>query len=149
VLDGDGVVIVGRHKDLIVLNGVNHYPQDVEYTVERVSPAVRGGCGAAFAIEPTGDVPQAEAAVVVAEVTAATAGDLGELITEIRLAVAREHDVLLDGVFLVEPRSVPKTTSGKIRRRECRAMLAEGRFTVLAGWTSPALADADPVAAGR
>ncbi|MER6170902.1 fatty acyl-AMP ligase [Streptosporangium sp. NPDC001681] len=149
VLDDGGVVIVGRHKDLIVLNGVNHYPQDVEYTVERVSPAVRGGCGAAFAVEPTGDVPQAEAAVVVAEVTAATAGDLGELITEIRLAVAREHDVLLDGVFLVEPRSVPKTTSGKIRRRECRAMLAEGRFTVLAGWTSPALADADPVAAGR
>ncbi|MEU0484792.1 hypothetical protein ABZ260_37135, partial [Streptosporangium sp. NPDC006013] len=94
-------------------------------------------------------ISQAEAAVVVAEVTAATAGDLGELITEIRLAVAREHDVLLDGVFLVEPRSVPKTTSGKVRRRECRAMLAEGRFTVLAGWTSPALADADPVAAGR
>ncbi|GAA0854499.1 fatty acyl-AMP ligase [Streptosporangium amethystogenes subsp. fukuiense] len=149
VLDGDDVVIVGRHKDLIVINGVNHYPQDVEYTVERVSPAVRGGCGAAFATEPTGDVPQAEAAVVVAEVTASTAGDLDELITEIRLAVAREHDVLLDGVFLVEPRSVPKTTSGKIRRRECRAMLAEGRFTVLAGWTSPALADADPVAAGR
>lgn len=57
--------------------------------------------------------------------------------------------MLLDGVFLVEPRSVPKTTSGKIRRRECSAMLAEGRFTVLAGWTSPALADADPVAAGR
>ncbi|WP_440102176.1 fatty acyl-AMP ligase [Streptosporangium sp. H16] len=149
VLDGGDVVIVGRHKDLIVINGVNHYPQDVEYTVEQVSPAVRGGCGAAFATEPTGDVPQAEAAVVVAEVTARNAGNLDELITEIRLAVAREHDVMLDGVFLVEPRSVPKTTSGKIRRRECRAMLLDGEFTVLAGWTSPALAGAGPVAALR
>ncbi|MER5647595.1 fatty acyl-AMP ligase [Streptosporangium sp. NPDC002524] len=146
--DGD-VVIVGRHKDLIVINGVNHYPQDVEYTVERVSPAVRSGFGAAFATEPTGDVPQAEAAVVVAEVMAKHAGNLGELITEIRLAVAREHDVMLDGVFLVEPRSIPKTTSGKIQRRECRAMLLDGAFPVLAGWTSPALAGADPVAALR
>ncbi|MFI6482205.1 fatty acyl-AMP ligase [Nonomuraea sp. NPDC050663] len=149
VISPDGeVVIVGRHKDLIVVNGVNHYPQDVEYTVEQVHSGLRGGCTAAFSTEPTGDVPQAEAAVVVAE-AGGTASELADLITEIRLAVAKEHDLVLDGVFLVEPRSVPKTTSGKIQRRASRDMLLSGRFPVLAGWVSPALPDLEPAAAAR
>ncbi|QYC41599.1 Putative fatty-acid--CoA ligase fadD21 [Nonomuraea coxensis DSM 45129] len=148
VLSGGGVAVVGRHKDLIVINGVNHYPQDVEYTVERVDPAVRGGCTAAFSAEPTGDVPQGEAAVVVAEVRR-DAADPAALLTEIRLAVAREHDVLLDGVFLVEPGSVPKTTSGKIRRRATRDLLLARELPVVAGWTSEALAAPVPEAAPR
>ncbi|MFC4121887.1 fatty acyl-AMP ligase [Nonomuraea zeae] len=148
VMAGGGVAVVGRHKDLIVVNGVNHYPQDIEYTVEQLSPAVRGGCTAAFSAEPTGDVPQSEAAVVVAEVRHGT-GDLADLVTEIRLAVAREHDVLLDGVFLVEPGSVPKTTSGKIRRRASLAMLLAHELPLLAGWASPALPGLAPAAAGR
>ncbi|MET7334483.1 fatty acyl-AMP ligase [Nonomuraea sp. NPDC005650] len=148
VLRDGGIAIVGRHKDLIVINGVNHYPQDIEETVEGVHPALRDGCGAAFAVEPAAGASRAEAAVVVCEVKSKAVDDLEALITEIRLAVAKEHDLSLEGVFLVGPRSVPKTTSGKIQRKETRSRLLAGEFDVLAGWAAPGLAVPERVSAG-
>jgi len=64
-VDGSGELFVtGRSKDLIILRGRNHYPQDIELTVERSHPALRPGCGAVFAIDSGGD----ERLVVVQEV---------------------------------------------------------------------------------
>ncbi|GAA2695458.1 fatty acyl-AMP ligase [Nonomuraea recticatena] len=139
ISDGE-IVLVGRHKDLIIINGVNHYPQDIEHTVEQAHPAVRPSMVAAFAAAAAEDQPQAEVAVVVAEVQSSLADDLNQVITDIRLAVAKEHDVRLDGVFLVEPRTIPKTTSGKIQRRASRDGVLAGEFPTLAAWNSPALA---------
>jgi acyl-CoA synthetase (AMP-forming)/AMP-acid ligase II len=139
ISDGE-IVPVGRHKDLIIINGVNHYPQDIEHTVEQAHLAVRPGTVAAFAVEAPDGRPQTEAAVVVAEVHSPSVNDLDGLITGIRLAVAKEHDIALDGVFLVEPRTVPKTTSGKIQRSAGRDGVLAGTFSTLAAWTSPALA---------
>jgi len=61
---GDQLYVCGRAKDLIIVRGANHYPQDIELTVERTHPAIRPGCVAAFAVEAAGE----ERVVVVAEV---------------------------------------------------------------------------------
>ncbi|RFS82229.1 aminotransferase class I/II-fold pyridoxal phosphate-dependent enzyme [Actinomadura spongiicola] len=108
--------IVGRLKDVVIVQGRNHYPQDVELTVERVDEAIRGGCGAAFGV----DVDGAEEMVVVYEVDGPRVGDPGTLLARIRAAIAREHDVSPHAVVLVRRASVGKTTSGKIQRKGCR-----------------------------
>ncbi|MFD0746624.1 beta-ketoacyl synthase N-terminal-like domain-containing protein [Phytohabitans flavus] len=115
--DAAGLHIRGRLKDLIIVDGVNHYPQDIEQTVEASDPAVRPGCVAAFAI----DVDGRERVVVVAE----TAGDeMDQIVAAIRAAVLREHQVSLHAVTLVRPRTIPKTSSGKIQRRETAVRFA-------------------------
>ncbi|NKZ06728.1 type I polyketide synthase [Actinomadura latina] len=108
--------IAGRLKDVVIVQGRNHYPQDVELTAEGVDEAVRAGCGAAFGVEVDG----AEELVVVCELDAHRAGDTGDLLARIRAAVAREHDVSPHAVVLVRRGAVGKTTSGKVQRRGCR-----------------------------
>ncbi|MCP9949842.1 AMP-binding protein [Actinomadura madurae] len=108
--------VVGRLKDVVIVQGRNHHPQDVELTVEREDGAVRAGCGAAFGV----DVDGAEEMVVVFEVGGHRAGDTGELLARLRAAVARDHDVSPHAIVLVKRASVGKTTSGKIQRQGCR-----------------------------
>jgi acyl-CoA synthetase (AMP-forming)/AMP-acid ligase II/acyl carrier protein len=110
--------IAGRRKDLIILRGRNLYPQDVERTAELVHPALRPGCGAAFAIERDGE----ERLVVVWELDRRHAGeDAGALAEAVRRAVGEEFEVAVEEVLLVAPGCVPKTSSGKIQRQACRA----------------------------
>lgn len=120
--------IAGRLKDLIILDGFNHYPQDIELTVERSHPALRPGCSAAFSI----DVRDREQLVVVAEVAKpkyfAELENEGkvqltyEMITRaIVNAVSQQHDLRVHDVVLLKPGSVPKTSSGKIQRHACKA----------------------------
>ena len=129
VKDGE-VVMTGRLKDLIIIEGRNHYPQDIERTVEEAHPALRPGCSAAFSVVVEGQ----ERLVVAAEVNrgfrpagvggAACGGqELGarQLVGQIRAAVAEEHDITLYGVALLKPGAVLKTSSGKIQRQGCRA----------------------------
>jgi len=124
--DGE-LFIAGRLKDLIILRGVNHYPQDIEETVQKRVPGVRAGCGAAFVVDEDSGQPKV---VVVQEIerTALRALDCEQAIADIREAVAEEHQVSVHAVALVRPGLVPKTTSGKIQRRLIRRLWLEGRF---------------------
>ncbi|HZF13817.1 MAG TPA: amino acid adenylation domain-containing protein, partial [Thermoanaerobaculia bacterium] len=121
--------VTGRLKDLIVLRGRNLYPQDLERTAEQAHPALRAGGGAAFAVEERGE----ESVVVVHEVErhAVAAGDLGAIADAVRRAIAFEHGVRVADVTLLRAGTIPKTSSGKIRRRECRARYLAGDMEAL------------------
>ncbi|MDP2312966.1 MAG: fatty acyl-AMP ligase [Pseudomonadota bacterium] len=119
------LTITGRSKDLVIVAGKNHYPQDVELTVEEASPAVRRNFVAAFGVE-RGDT---EVAVVVAEVRRdATPAEIAAAPAAILRAVAERHELALHDVHLVVQGQVPKTTSGKIQRAKCRELWAERAF---------------------
>ncbi|MFY9825399.1 MAG: condensation domain-containing protein, partial [Thermoanaerobaculia bacterium] len=130
--------VTGRSKDLIILRGRNHYPQDVELTVERSHAALRPGCGAAFSVEEEGE----ERLVVVQEVRREHRGDdPAELVAAIRRAVADEHEVQVHAVVLLRPATIPKTTSGKIQRAACRARYLDGTLDALGAWRAPVAAE--------
>ncbi len=138
-IEWDGEIFIGgRMKDLIIAHGQNYFPQDVEEIVDLTDPALRPGCGAAFAVE-LGD---REFAVVVQEVRRARPPDDDALLERVRLAVAEAFDLLLDAVFLIEQNAIPKTSSGKIQRRGTREALLAGALPVVASWQSPAFASA-------
>ena len=129
--DGGELFVTGRIKDLIILRGRNHYPQDIELTVERSHPALRPGCGAAFAVDLEGE----ERLVVVQEVRREyREDDPAELVAAIRRAVAGEHEAQVHAVVLLRPATIPKTTSGKIQRSACRARYLDGTLEALGGW---------------
>ncbi len=113
--------IAGRIKDLIIVDGSNHYPQDLERTVEDAHPAMRPGCTAAFSVDRDGR----EQVVVVAEVHAAGLADgranPDEMAQAIRSSVAAQHGLRVDEVAFIRARTILKTSSGKIQRRACRA----------------------------
>ncbi len=109
--------ITGRIKDLIIIRGCNHYPQDIELTVEQSNPMLRPGCGAAFSVEVAGE----ERLVVVQEVEYRQRPRVQEAGAAIRRAVLEDHGVQVFAVVLVRPGTIPKSSSGKIRRRACRA----------------------------
>ena len=118
--------ICGRKKDLIIVRGRNLYPQDIEQSVERASPGLRAGCSAAFSV----DDGTVERLVVVAE-TNETA-DLPAVFAAMRKAVAEEHAAELHAIALIRPRTIPKTSSGKIRRSSCREAWLAGTLEVIA-----------------
>jgi acyl-CoA synthetase (AMP-forming)/AMP-acid ligase II len=132
-LDGGDLFVTGRLKDLIIIRGRNLYPQDIELTVERSHAVLRPGCGAAFSVE----VGTEERLVVVQELertegSAALPADAVEEIAEaVRRAVAEEHEAQVQQLVLLRAGSIPKTSSGKIQRRACRAALLGGKLEVL------------------
>jgi acyl-CoA synthetase (AMP-forming)/AMP-acid ligase II len=120
----DGQLFVtGRIKDLIILDGRNLYPQDIEQTVQASHPALRPNAGAAFAIEGQ----DAERLVIVQEVERSwLSEDPAPICASIRRTVAEQHDVSIHDLVLVRPNSVPKTSSGKIQRSLCRDLYLRG-----------------------
>lgn len=145
LLDEAGrLFVTGRLKDLVILRGRNHYPQDIEWAVERSDPpALRPGCGAAFTVLVDGE----EAVVVVHEVTAAGRAEPAAVLAAARRAVTEEVDADPHAVVLVEPRTIPKTSSGKIQRGACRDAFLAGELRVVAEWRGeprPAAADEPP-----
>jgi acyl-CoA synthetase (AMP-forming)/AMP-acid ligase II len=130
--DGE-LVVTGRLKDVLIVRGMKHYPQDLEHTVEH-SPGIRPGCTAAFATE-SGVLGDRIALVAEADTRQLKTPELARAtITEIRRVVAELHGVLLEAVVLVEPGSVPKTTSGKLQRFACREAYLADRLPVVAIW---------------
>ncbi|MFI5606921.1 AMP-binding protein [Amycolatopsis sp. NPDC051903] len=126
VFAGEELHVVGRIKDLIIVRGRNHYPHDVEHTVEAAHPAVRPGAVAAFAV-PGGDT---EKVVVVAEIRREHRHDAdpAEVTGAIRAAVTREHDLALGALVLTRHGELPKTSSGKLKRAEARTRHLAGSF---------------------
>lgn len=135
--DGE-LYVTGRLKDLIILDGRNHYPQDIEASVEDSHPDLRQGAVAAFSI----DVDGLERLVIVAEVERTSrlhrqktgvgpdSGSADEAAREIRSAITRRvaenHDVRVHEITLLRPGRIPLTSSGKIRRQACRAGFLAG-----------------------
>jgi acyl-CoA synthetase (AMP-forming)/AMP-acid ligase II len=130
--DGE-LFITGRIKDVIIIRGQNHYPQDIELTVENSHPALRVGCGAAFATEVKGQ----ERLVIVQEVERTYLRKLNvkEVVESIRQAVAAEHGLQVYAAVLVKTGSIPKTSSGKIQRHACRAGFLSGSLNVVEDWS--------------
>ncbi|MEP7219201.1 MAG: condensation domain-containing protein, partial [Bacteroidota bacterium] len=116
--------VTGRLKDMFVIRGNNHYPQDIELTAERSHPALRIGCAAAF----TAAGEELEQLVVVLEVerSALRNLDVEAIAGAIRAAIAEEHDLSTYAVVLLSPGTIPKTSSGKIQRHACRAEFLAG-----------------------
>jgi acyl-CoA synthetase (AMP-forming)/AMP-acid ligase II len=130
-LDPQGeVFITGRLKDLIIIRGVNHYPQDIERTAERAHAALRRHGAAAFTLP---DARDGEELVVVQEVerTARHHVDADELTGLIRERIAEEHEVFARHIVLIRPGTLPKTTSGKVQRRLTRQLWLDGKLDVL------------------
>jgi len=140
LLNGE-LFITGRLKDLIIIRGLNHYPQDIELTVERSHPSLRPGCGAAFSVEVGGE----ERLVVAQEIDRALE-DHDAIIEEIRRCVVEEHELQLFAVVLIRTGSLPKTSSGKVRRRVCRSAFLDGTLKSIASWQESSGSGGGPVA---
>jgi len=129
-LDQGQLFVAGRLKDLIIIRGSNHYPQDLEHTAERSHRALRPACGAAFSI----DVEGAERLVVVQEVNDRASASNEDIVASIRRALAESHEVHPDAVVLIEPRTISRTSSGKIQRYACREAFLGGALEVVHEW---------------
>jgi myxalamid-type polyketide synthase MxaB len=127
LIDGE-LIITGRLKDLIVIRGQNHYPEDLEYSIERSHPALRLGCGAAFSIEVDGE----EQLAIIHEVD--QHADLDSVIPALCQTVIERHDVQAYAVALIGAGSIPKTSSGKIARSACRDAYLSGSLPILKTW---------------
>jgi len=123
--------VTGRLKDLIIVRGVNRYPQDIEVTVENSDDSLRNSCAAAFAVEQEGT----ERLIVVCEVERGRKSEWKGVIDSIRRNVTAEHEVPPDAVVLVRSGSVPKTSSGKIQRHACRQAFVQGKLLEVARWS--------------
>ncbi|HEY0607826.1 MAG TPA: condensation domain-containing protein, partial [Herpetosiphonaceae bacterium] len=127
-LQGGDLFVTGRLKDLIIIRGRNHYPQDIELTVERSHAAIRPGSGAAFSVDVDGE----ERLVIVQEIERlARHQSVDPIIDTIHAALAEQHEVQAHTVVLIKPGSIPKTSSGKIQRHRCRAAFLAGALDVV------------------
>ncbi|MEO1506831.1 MAG: beta-ketoacyl synthase N-terminal-like domain-containing protein [Cyanobacteria bacterium J06633_23] len=124
--------ITGRLKDLIIIRGRNHYPQDIELTVEKAHPALRPVYGAAFAVEAESE----ERLVVVHEVERRYLRKLNvpEITQAVRQAISEHHDLQVYAILLLKTGSIPKTSSGKIQRYACRQSFQKHSLDVVGDW---------------
>ncbi len=132
VLEGE-LFITGRIKDLMIIRGQNHYPQDVELTVENSHPALRPAAGAVFTIEIKG----VEKLVVAQEVERTYLRQLNveEVVGNIRQAISSYHGLQVHTTVLLKPGSIPRTSSGKIQRRSCCSQFLGGTLNVIEDWS--------------
>jgi fatty acid CoA ligase FadD32 len=140
--DGE-LFITGRVKDLVIIDGRNHYPQDLEYSAQEASKALRTGYVAAFSV-PANQLPDevfdnahaglkrdpddsSEQLVIVAErAPGAHKMEVGPITDDIRAAIAVRHGVTVRDVLLTAAGAIPRTSSGKIGRRACRSAYLDG-----------------------
>jgi acyl-CoA synthetase (AMP-forming)/AMP-acid ligase II/aryl carrier-like protein len=125
--DGE-LYVTGRRKDIIIVRGQNHYPQDIEHVAERAHPALRPGCGAAFALDDAD-----EQIVLAYEVRpGVTDAELTAVAAAVRAATAETFGLGLYQIAFLAMDATPKTSSGKIRRAECRRRMRAGELGVRA-----------------
>jgi acyl-CoA synthetase (AMP-forming)/AMP-acid ligase II len=140
-VDEGQIYVTGRHKDLIVIRGHNYYPQDIESIAEGAYPGLRRGSSAAFTL--AGE--RGEELVLVQEVerVARRGIDQAEAAAAIRRAVFAEFELTVNEIVLVLPATIPKTSSGKIRRAETRRRFLAGELATLASPAALAAVAAD------
>lgn len=138
--DGE-LFVTGRLKDVIIIRGQNYYPQDIEFTVENSHPALRASCGAAFAVKVKG----LERLVVVQEIERSYLKKLDskEVYENIRRCVTAEHSLRTYAIVLLKTGSIPKTSSGKVKRFACKASFQDGSLNVVSDWSESPLGKAN------
>ncbi len=130
-LHGGELYVTGRRKDLIIIRGANHYPQDIEAAVQASHPALRPSCGAAFSVDVAGE----ERLVVVQEVERVhRRRDPSEIFAAIRRSVTEAFDLQVYAIVLLEPGGLLRTSSGKIQRRANREQFLAGESRAVATW---------------
>ena len=139
LVDGQ-LFVTGRIKDVLIVRGVKHYPQDLETTAEQAHPVLRPGCCAAFAVPRDG----VEQFALIAEAESRrtwSETDLHDAIVSIRRSLAEGHHISPCAVALAAAGSLPKTTSGKLQRFLCRDLFLANGFDLLASWTEPTIGE--------
>ncbi|NET54870.1 MAG: AMP-binding protein [Symploca sp. SIO2E6] len=139
LLDGE-LYVTGRLKDVIIIRGRNHYPHDIELTVEQSHPALNANSSAAFTVVVDGE----EQLVVVAEVERRYHNrrqvkeqgnrEVDLIAAQIRQAVLEDHQLSVCAISLLRTGSIPKTSSGKIQRQACRNSFLHGQLDVVGEW---------------
>jgi acyl-CoA synthetase (AMP-forming)/AMP-acid ligase II len=129
VHDGE-LYLTGRLKDVLVFRGRNHYPHDIEYTVEACHSSLRPACAAAFSVD-RGDH---EDLVVVVEVDGRVLRDTApvDLAASIRTAIRDEHSLETGDIVFIRRGTLPRTTSGKIQRGLCRQSYVDKALQLVA-----------------
>jgi amino acid adenylation domain-containing protein len=127
IRDGE-LYVTGRLKDLIIIRGRNHYPQDIERSVQQCHPAFNAGSGVAFSVEEESE----ESLILVQEVEQQHEHTDAEMLADsIRRTVADHHDLEAAAILLVKPGTIPKTSSGKVQRNACKQAYRAGSLPYL------------------
>lgn len=121
--------VTGRLKDMLLFRGQCHYPNDIEVTSGRSHEATVPESGAAFSV--TQGEEQTEHLIIVQEVTKRADVDYQQIINTIRTSVAEEHQLSSHAVVLIRKGTLPRTTSGKVRRAAVRQSYLDGSLPVL------------------
>lgn len=132
--DGE-LIITGRLKDLIIIRGKSHYPQDIEESFAGAHEAVKGAAAVAFAYERDSE----ERLAIVAEVNRRhLSPDIEALVPILRAAIAENHGIEIDAIVLVKSLTIPRTSSGKIQRHLTRQRFLDGTLTAVGVWQAAA-----------
>ena len=128
--------ICGRQKDLIIIRGSNHYPQDFERTAEQGQAAfLRPGCSAAFSFNSSSSSSSNEEVAYIAEIKEdINSQQYPSIIEGCRQAISSAHGVSVSSICLLKTRTIPKTTSGKIARSWCRKAFINGTLQIVSRW---------------
>lgn len=126
--------ITGRIKDMIIINGRNHYPEDIELTSVAVDKSLRKGATAAFSIE----YQDKEKLIIVQELEKEyiQTFDSATIVSAIKKEIILKHNLVVDGIVLVLPSAIPKTTSGKIQRFKTKANFLQNSLKKCYEWSS-------------
>jgi acyl carrier protein len=141
--------ITGRLKDLIILRGRNHYPQDIErtaqeahvavdlgaaFTVDRLDLVDRGGGEGERKVDMRAGQPFEQLVVVLQILREHRRVNLDEVLRLIRRAIVEEHELDPHAIVLIRPASLPITSSGKVQRSRCRELFLRDELKVNAQW---------------
>jgi natural product biosynthesis luciferase-like monooxygenase protein len=135
--------VTGRLRDLLIIRGRNYYPQDIEREAEGAHPALKANASACVLVD--------DRLILVHELrrTAARAADTDEVMRAVRRRIADRFELAVGGILLLKPGGLPRTSSGKVRRRATQEALTQGTLAVVSHWSPPApapagLADGEP-----
>ena len=115
--------MAGRIKDLVILKGRNVCPEDLELTLSKAHPQCRPGCAAAFSV----DQDDCEGLVVFQEIRN-KASELPAICQAIRALIAKEHQAAIASLVLLKEGYLPKTSSGKVQRSQCRKLFLQDKI---------------------
>jgi len=141
-VDDGELFVTGRLKDVIIVRGKNHYPQDVEATVDSAHEALQIGGAAAFSV----DDGRHESTVVAVELSRRSRRNppVREIVAAVRAAVSAQHQLEIAAVVLLRPATLPKTSSGKVQRRKCREMFLNQTMAEIHRETNMTTPSTDP-----
>ncbi len=135
--DGE-LFVTGRLKDMIIVRGRNHYPQDLERTAQAAHEAV--DLGAAFSVNVAG---HEELVLVHQSRRESRHANHDQMLLSMRTAIVEEHEIEPHAIVLIRPASLPMTSSGKVQRQRCREQFLNDELTITAQWFKPCCDDDD------